>query len=192
MGGGALFAPSALTVPASSPETAIVTLRLWDTETGEELAVLRGHTVGVRTCAFSPDGTRIVSGSDDNTLRLWDVETGDEIAVLRGHTGGVLTCAFSPDGMRVVSGSNDGSLRLWDAVTAKAMAVFYHLPDGGYLTYSVRETRVVGASGNAWRYFRWFVPNRRPYPLLPLEADPRIGAIPKDGYRALATELWIR
>ena len=164
-------------------------LRLWDVETGEGIAVLQGHTVSVRALAFSPDETRVLSGSDDNSLRLWDVETGKEIAVLQGHTGGVLACAFSPDGTRVISGSNDGTLRLWDVATAKAVTVIYHLPDGAYLVFSEHDRRVLGASGSAWRYFRWFIPERNPYPMLPLEADPRIGAIPKAGYRSSVAEL---
>ena len=163
-------------------------LRLWDVETGEGIAVLQGHTKGVRTLAFSPDETRVLSGSDDNSLRLWDVESGEEIAVLQGHTGGILACAFSPDGTRVVSGSNDGTLRLWDVVTGKAVTVFYHLPDGGYLGFSEHDKRVIGASESAWRYFRWLAPDRKPYPLLPLEADSRIGTIPKDGYRTSAAK----
>ena len=167
-------------------------LHLWGVESGAGIVVLQGHTEDVRAIAFSPDGRCVLSGSDDNSLRLWDVETGMEIAVLQGHTGGVLACTFSPDGTRVVSSSNDGTLRLWDVATAKAMMVFYHLPDGGYLAFSEHNRRVLGASESAWRYFRWLVPDRKPHPLLPLEADPRIGAIPKDGYRARATASAMR
>ena len=53
----------------------------------------------VFSVAFSPDGRRIVSGSDDGTLRLWDAGTGQQIgAPLTGHTGPVASVAFSPDG----------------------------------------------------------------------------------------------
>ncbi len=51
--------------------------------------------------AFSPDGTRIASGSDDNTVRVWDAATGQPIGEpLTGHTGSVHSVAFSPDGHR--------------------------------------------------------------------------------------------
>ena len=63
--------------------------------------------------AFSPDGTRIVSGSYDKTLRVWDSATGECTATLEGHTDWVNSVAFSPDGARIVSGSHDTTLREW-------------------------------------------------------------------------------
>ena len=69
--------------------------------------------------AFSPDGRRIVSGSEDQTLKVWDAETGQETLTLKGHTGSVYSVAFSPDGRRIVSGSQDGTLKVWDAETGQ-------------------------------------------------------------------------
>ena len=62
----------------------------------------------MNSVAFSPDGKRIVSGSDDNTLRVWDADTGQPIGQpLTGHTERVYSVAFSPDGNRIASGSGD-------------------------------------------------------------------------------------
>ena len=44
---------------------------MWDAASGKELARL-GHDGGVNAAAFSPDGTRIVTASDDKTARVWD------------------------------------------------------------------------------------------------------------------------
>ncbi|MDR0656484.1 MAG: hypothetical protein LBG22_09250, partial [Treponema sp.] len=49
---------------------------------------LSGHTDGVISSAFSPDGKYIVSGSTDNTVKLWDTESGREIRTLSGHIRG--------------------------------------------------------------------------------------------------------
>jgi WD40 repeat protein len=65
--------------------------------------------------SFSPDGRRIVSGSDDDTLKVWDAETGQEMLTLEGHSDWVRSVSFSPDGRRIVSGSDDNTLKVWDA-----------------------------------------------------------------------------
>ena len=73
--------------------------------------------------AFSPDGTRIVSGSADKTVRVWDAATGQPIGQpLTGHTDAVSSVAFSPDGDRIASGSDDNTVRLWDAAPANPSA----------------------------------------------------------------------
>ncbi|MFN9994038.1 MAG: WD40 repeat domain-containing protein, partial [Phycisphaerales bacterium] len=80
---------------------------------GKELAILRGHEFVVTSAAFSPDGTRVVTASWDNTARGWDAQCGKELAILRGHEGEVTTATFSPDGTRVVTASLDGTARIW-------------------------------------------------------------------------------
>ena len=39
------------------------------------------------SAAFSGDGKRVVTASEDKTARIWDAESGKEIAVLKGHDG---------------------------------------------------------------------------------------------------------
>ncbi|KAJ7190085.1 WD40 repeat-like protein [Mycena pura] len=84
---------------------------------------IQGHTDKVESVAFSPDGTKIVSGSLDGTVRIWDSHTGAALgAPLEGHTDFVRSVAFSPDGMQIVSGSDDRTVRIWDSQTGAALA----------------------------------------------------------------------
>jgi WD40 repeat protein/nucleoside phosphorylase len=98
-----------------------VTLRLWDTASGECVRVLRGHEGGVSACAFSPDGRSLASATFNGTLRVWDTASGECVRELRGHESGVIACAFSPDGHSLASGAVDGTLRLWDVASGECV-----------------------------------------------------------------------
>lgn len=89
-------------------------IRVWDASSGQPLAVLRGHSAPVDALTFSPDGSRIVSGSRDKTVRVWDAATYDPLLVMGDHDEAVALLAFSPDGNRLFSTSPDGAVRIWD------------------------------------------------------------------------------
>ncbi|KAJ7844004.1 WD40-repeat-containing domain protein [Mycena olivaceomarginata] len=84
-----------------------------------EALVMQGM-VTILSVAFSPDGTRIASGSVDKTIRVWDAATGQQVGdPLAGHTSSIRSVAFSPDGTRIASGSHDETIRVWDAATGQ-------------------------------------------------------------------------
>ncbi len=89
-------------------------VRLWDAATGAERCRCTGHTAPIVAIAFSPDGKRFLSGSDDSTMRLWSAGDGREVRCFRGHRGLVRSVVFCPDNRRAFSGSVDGTVRLWD------------------------------------------------------------------------------
>jgi WD40 repeat protein len=73
---------------------------------------------------ISPDGKRILSGSQDTTMRLWDVDNGTEILKLEGHSNSVRGVALSPDGKRALSAGWDMTVRLWDVENGKEIRRF--------------------------------------------------------------------
>jgi len=96
-------------------------IRMWDVETWQQIGeALSGHTDWVNSVAFSPDGKRLASGSEDESIRLWNAEAGSQIGeALSGHEYDVYSMAFSPDWEILVSGSDDATIRLWDVETGQ-------------------------------------------------------------------------
>jgi tetratricopeptide (TPR) repeat protein len=88
------------------------------------IASFQGHTAGVVSAVFSPDGRRVLTASRDYSARLWEAESGKLLATFQGHTGQVTSAVFSPDGRRVLTASLDNSARLWEAESGKLLATF--------------------------------------------------------------------
>jgi WD40 repeat protein len=110
---------------------------------GEQLC-LTGHTARVMGVAFSPDGRRLLSASNDGTVRLIDVSTRKLIHTLAHPCA--RSVAFSPDGKKAVStgDQHDQTVRLWDLETGKELKRFagYRSPISG-VTFSADGKRVL-------------------------------------------------
>lgn len=112
-----------------------------------------GHTHFIWCVTFSPDGSTLASGSNDNTVKLWDASTGKTITTLQGHTGPVYTVSFSPDGTTLASASTDGTLKLWDLAAGKDTVTLPAHPGGARCaTFSPDGTLLVsGGEDNVVR-----------------------------------------
>jgi tRNA A-37 threonylcarbamoyl transferase component Bud32 len=112
-----------------------------------ELLTLRGHTNPVSSASFSPDGSRIVTGSWDRTAKVWDAQSGTEVLTLTGHTERVDSASFSPDGSRIVTGSVDETAKVWDATSgAELLTLKGHSHGVWSASFSRDGSRVLTAS----------------------------------------------
>ncbi|MEI6765670.1 MAG: caspase family protein [Bacteroidota bacterium] len=92
---------------------------LWNTVNGN-LVKSMVHDDDLSTCAFSHDGTKVLSGSRFGILKLWSAPSGNLITTLnagsRAHS--VFSACFSMDDKKVFSGGWDNNIRVWDIATA--------------------------------------------------------------------------
>ncbi|HEY6968923.1 MAG TPA: hypothetical protein VJA94_06955 [Candidatus Angelobacter sp.] len=83
------------------------------------LAVLERHTHSVLHAAFSPDGQRLATASEDASVCIWNTSDFRLLHTLKGHSQRVWYVSFSPDGKRIVTASDDDTARVWDASTGQ-------------------------------------------------------------------------
>jgi WD40 repeat protein len=132
------------------------TIKVWDSVTGSMLTAIHpesrasyasggldpeGHTEAVTCAVFSPDESKIISGSDDYTVRAWDARSGKRLSILypsegpstftsddphipydgqtnrHGHASKVTSLAFSPCGGYFISSGEDRTVRAWNAAS---------------------------------------------------------------------------
>jgi WD40 repeat protein len=104
-------------------------VKVWDTQTGQELLTVKANAGPYAKLAFSPDGKRLASShrlssspgpTGPGEVKVWDVQTGKELLTLKGHVAEINNVAFSPDGKRLASSAQwTNTVQLWDAQTGQ-------------------------------------------------------------------------
>lgn len=113
-------------------------------------AVFRGHEQDVNAVAWSPDGSRLATASDDGTIRIWDAQgAADPVVLTHVHGDRLYAVAWSPDGKRLAAVSRDRTVTVWDAETWAALGVLTGHDDSvGALAWSPDGDRLATASSD--------------------------------------------
>jgi hypothetical protein len=101
---------------------------------GTSFSVELRHASAIRSAEFSPDGTTVVTASQDHTARLWTAD-GRPVGSPLMHSAAVTTAKFSPDGRLVYTASADDTARVWDATSGRLLIRLNH--DAAVTTISV-------------------------------------------------------
>ncbi len=122
---------------------------IWDAVTGQLLLTLPRQNAYVNSVAFSPDGKRIVTTSDDQTARIWDANNGKELLTLSGQTTNVANAAYSPDGTRLATAMGNRQVKVLDAATGRELLTLAghsggiftvaFSPDGAHIVTASRD-----------------------------------------------------
>ncbi|MBX3745556.1 MAG: protein kinase [Verrucomicrobiae bacterium] len=131
-------------------------VRQWDLATGLPAGPDLTHDSGVTTLHYSPDGTRLVTGTWGGSAQLWEAATGNRIGPPMTHQGGVRSARFSPDGQFLATASWDTTVRFWDPHTGHPQSPW--LRHGGFvssLAFSSDSARLLtGSQDTAVRLWR--------------------------------------
>ncbi|MCC7374758.1 MAG: protein kinase [Verrucomicrobiales bacterium] len=89
-------------------------VNVWNSETGEAVARLAGHTSSILGLQFPSSGRFLLSAGGDQTIRIWNLNNWALVSTLRGHSDEVNVVDYSDDQQLLASGSKSGELLLWD------------------------------------------------------------------------------
>lgn len=97
---------------------------IWNASTGAWELCLQGHTDEVCAVQFSPDSSKVATGSKDRTCAIWNPQSGQRLVNLEGHSAKVSGIAWSPDGGRIATASWDSTAVAWNVATGDKHCVF--------------------------------------------------------------------
>ena len=90
-------------------------MNLWGATTGSRVRILQGPGGGILALAFTPDGHRVVGGTELGELQIWDVSTGSVLNTIAAHDSNVRAIAFSPDGKWMATAGHDWTIKIWNS-----------------------------------------------------------------------------
>jgi WD40 repeat protein len=133
--------------------------QIWDTETGERLA-MKGlttgkgpvlelhHRDGVTGASFDASGAYVVTTSD-NGARVWDAATGAPVTPWLEHPARLNSAVFAPGGGRLLTASADGTARIWETATGRMLLpALEHTESVASAVFSADGRRIVTASAD--------------------------------------------
>ncbi|KAG0702515.1 WD40-repeat-containing domain protein [Suillus ampliporus] len=135
-------------------------IEIYNPSSRRRVTNFKGHTVWNFSLAWTPDGTRLLSGGDvkDPSIREWDTSTWKQVGdPWMGHAGYIYTIAIHPAGTHVASASADNHVRLWRLSDRQSIAIFQH-SGVACVTFSMNGKHILSGGGDNM-ISEWEVPD---------------------------------
>lgn len=119
----------------------------------------QGHFDSMNALCYSPDGSRIVTASDDGKIKIWDVASGFCLMTFQEHTSSVTAVQFAKKGQVLFSSSLDGTVRAWDLIRFRNFRTFTATERVQFTSLAVDPSGevVVAGSQDTFDIFVWSV-----------------------------------
>lgn len=133
------------------------TIRLWDTTTSSPLRSWVAHDDEVNGAIFSPDGTRLASGSNDRLVKIWNPSDGSLVATLEGHKSWVVGGSWPATRDALITLDRDGQLICWETKTWDKVWSLQTQGDGRFTSMAVSSdgAQLACGSKNQVSLYRW-------------------------------------
>jgi WD40 repeat protein len=128
-------------------------IRVWDTQSGQELRRFERHNNLVQEMVFTSDSKRVLSVSRDGTCRFWEVDTGNELRCFDGHQAEVWGAALLPGDKQALTGGHD-FMRLWNLETGEEIRRFEAQPRVASVAVSADGKRALSVVTNPEKVVR--------------------------------------
>lgn len=135
------------------------TVRIWDADSGETLAVLQGHGWRLSSVSYRPDASEIMVG-EPHQIKVWDAQTNTLRFTWAVPVGVGSDFIYSPDGKNIASGAEDGSIWLfgelgWERLTEGGQTGYIrqivYSPDGNQIAAADATIRIWDAKNGEQR-----------------------------------------
>lgn len=134
------------------------TVFFWDIQTGRQIKAFEGDFKVIESLKFSPDGTKLASGSYSGVITLWNVTNGKQIMRLEGSRK-ILSLSFSPDGTKLAAGSGNGIVKLWNVEDGSEIATLQGHTTTVYSVDFSPDGKMLASGSGDWTIKLWNVEN---------------------------------
>ncbi len=142
------FTPDGQSLLSASNLNGKGAVQVWNISDGTLARTLQNLGNGrILSMAMSNDGTKLVTGHDDQIARSWNFQSGALDQMFAGHTNVVTAVALTKDGTRLLTGSMDTTIRLWNMADGSLQRVFQgHASQITTLAFTDNDTQVLSAA----------------------------------------------